>query len=74
MDREVFKQAALKNLTGLCVDFLSNKRKAEEELKAMESEIPNEEEKEQEKRLADERMKKYNERLDELAEVRRRLE
>ena len=40
----------------------------------MESEIPNEQEKEQEKRLADERMKKYNERLDELAEVRRRLE
>jgi hypothetical protein len=45
------------------VDFLAVKLQAEEQLKALESEIPREEDKTKEKRAADERLKKQNERL-----------
>jgi hypothetical protein len=60
-------------LTNICIEFLSNKMQAEEQVKKMEQEMPKEEDRQQEKRMSDEKGRKQNERLEQLARDKRNL-
>ena len=74
LGREKLKQENLSALTTLCVHYLGNKLRVEQELKNLQDELPTEEEREVERKVGEERARKLNERLEELAVARRQLE
>ena len=61
-------------MTSLCVEYLKIKQKAEDDLKKMEHDIPSPEEQELEKKKAEKRMGDNERRVDELVEMRRKVE
>ena len=61
-------------MTSLCVEYLKIKQKAEDDLKKMEHDIPSPEEQELEKKEAEKRMRDNERRVDELVEMRRKVE
>ena len=61
-------------MTSLCVEYLKIKQKAEDDLKKMEHDIPSPEEQELEKKKAEKRMRDNERRVDELVEMRRKVE